>query len=164
MMLIVNLRKGTVEGRRRKTLCDKRDNSFVWKQFPPNFNFLLKDLFVNIKTQLYLLNFATNTQVIVLSRLSHKHFAVLFFVPSCFLSSLIGTLRSNDADGNENVKKKTILWLAKQQLARVPCFFVHFSARFCTTTTWTCLISRFMEDVNKQRRNFISLSVLGFGA
>ena len=27
-----------------------------------------------------------------------------------------------------------------------------------------CLISRFMEDVNKQRRNFISITVLGYGA
>ena len=129
MMLIVNLRKGTVEGRRRKTLCDKRDNSSVWKQFPPNFNFLLKDLFVNIKTQLYLLNFATNTQVIVLSRLSHKHFAVLFFVPSCFLSSLIGTLRSNDADGNENVKKnqKTIGFISKTTTLHVHPGFLYIS-------------------------------------
>ena len=37
-------------------------------------------------------------------------------------------------------------------------FFVHFFARFCTTTTWKCLISRFMEYVNKQQRNFTSLS------
>ena len=42
-------------------------------------------------------------------------------------------------------------------------FFVHFFARFCTITTWKCLISRFMEDVNKRRRNFISISVLGYG-
>ena len=42
--------------------------------------------------------------------------------------------------------------------------FVHFSARFCSTTTWKYLISRFTEDVNKQRRNFIFLTVLGYGA
>ena len=41
-----HLRKGTAEGKRRQTLCDKRDNNSVWKQFPPNFTFLLKDLFV----------------------------------------------------------------------------------------------------------------------
>ena len=29
--------------------------------------------------------------------------------------------------------------------------------RFGTTTTWKCLISRFMEDVNKQRRPIFSL-------
>ena len=52
----------------------------------------------------------------------------------------------------------------KNNFARAPRFFVHFFARFCTTTTWKCLISRFMEDINEQRRNLISLSVLGYGA
>ena len=50
----------------------------------------------------------------------------------------IGTLRSNDADGNENVQKKkqkTIGWISKQQLCTCTMLFVHFSARFCTTTT-----------------------------
>ena len=41
--------------------------------------------------------------------------------------------------------------------------FCTFLYRFYTTTTWKCLISRFIEDVNKQRRNFISLSELGYG-
>ena len=31
------------------------------------------------------------------------------------------------------------------------------------TTTWKCQILQFMEDVNKQRRNFISLFELGYG-
>ena len=31
--------------------------------------------------------------------------------------------------------------------ARAPRFFVHFFTRFCTTTTWKCLISRFVGDV-----------------
>ena len=47
--------------------------------------------------------------------------------------------------------------------ARAPRFFVQFFARFWTTTTWKCLISRFMEDENKQRRNLISLFLLGYG-
>ena len=33
-------------------------------------------------------------------------------------------------------------------------------AFYYTTTTWKCLISRFMEDINEQRRNFLSLSKL----
>ena len=32
-------------------------------------------------------------------------------------------------------------------LACAPRFFVHFFARFYTTTNWKCLISHFMEDV-----------------
>ena len=31
-----------------------------------------------------------------------------------------------------------------------------------TTTTCKCLISRFMEDVDKSRRNFLSVSELGY--
>ena len=38
--LSVNLRNRTGEGRRRQTLCDKRDNNFVWNNFSPNFTFL----------------------------------------------------------------------------------------------------------------------------
>ena len=37
-----------------------------------------------------------------------------------------------------------------------------FLCRCCTTTTRKSPVSRFMEDVNKQRRNFISLSELGY--
>ena len=79
-------------------------------------------------------------------------------------SSSVGTLRSNDANGNENVKKKNNRFCKQNNnFARASRFFVHFFARFCTTTTWKCPISLFMEDVNKRRRNFISLSVLGYG-
>ena len=40
--------------------------------------------------------------------------------------------------------------------------FCSFPCRFYTTTTWKCLISRFMEKLNKQRRNWNSTS-RGFG-
>ena len=45
--------------------------------------------------------------------------------------------------------------------ARASGSFVRFFTRFCTTTTWKCLISRFMEYVNKQRRSFSYFSELG---
>ena len=41
-----NLRNRKGEGGNRQTLCDKRDNKFAWKNIPPNFSFLLTDLFV----------------------------------------------------------------------------------------------------------------------
>ena len=41
--------------------------------------------------------------------------------------------------------------------------FVHFLCRHCTTTTWKCLMSRFMKDLNKQYQNFLSLYELGYG-
>ena len=75
--------------------------------------------------------------------------------------ALIRHLRSNDADGNENVKKTIGFYKQYHNLARASRFFVYFFTRFCTTTTWKCPISLFMEYVNKQQRNFISLSELG---
>ena len=41
--------------------------------------------------------------------------------------------------------------------------FVHFFSRFCMPTMWKCLILCFMENINKQRQNLISLSELGYG-
>ena len=50
-----------------------------------------------------------------------------------------------------------------KQKVKFPCawrFFCTFLWNCYTTTTSKCLISRFMEDVNKRRRNFLSLSKL----
>ena len=75
-----------------------------------------------------------------------------------FLSSvslLIATLRErqkNNRSYNQN-----------NNFARASRSFVHFFTRFCTTTTWKCLISRFMKYVNKQRRHAIFLFELGYG-
>ena len=41
-----------------------------------------------------------------------------------------------------------------------PLKFCTFFCDTCMTTTWKCLISRFIEDVNKRRRIFLSLSKL----
>ena len=40
----------------------------------------------------------------------------------------------------------------------------NFSLESRTTTTWNCLVSRFREEVHKRRRNFLSLSELGYGS
>ena len=37
---VMNLYNRTAEERRRQTLCDKRDNNYVWKLFPLNFTVL----------------------------------------------------------------------------------------------------------------------------
>ena len=89
-----------------------------------------------------------------------NHFWVL---RNLLLILTVGTLRSKDADDNENVKK-TIGLISKTTTSHVQHTFCSFLSRFCTTTTWKCLILRFMEDVNKQRRNSIFLIVLGYGA
>ena len=68
-----------------------------------------------------------------------------------------GTLRSNDATATRTSKKNRF-YKQNNNFARASRFFGHLFARFCTTTTRKCLISRFMEDVN-----FISPSGLGYG-
>ena len=59
-------------------------------------------------------------------------------------------------------QKNNRLYEQNNNFARASRSFVHFFARFCTTTTWKCITSRFMEYVKKQRRNFISLAELGY--
>ena len=55
-------------------------------------------------------------------------------------------------------------WFNKQNnnFASASRFFVHFFPVFARVRL-KCLILRFMEDVNKQGRNVISLSELGYG-
>ena len=61
------------------------------------------------------------------------------------------------------LQKNNRLRLAKQQLCTCITLFCTFLYRHCTTTTRKCLISRFMEDVNKLLWNFLSHSELGYG-
>ena len=62
--------------------------------------------------------------------------------------------------GNENFSK-TIGLISKTSTLHVHHSFIFaFVCHFCTTTTWRCLILRFMDNVNKQRRNLFSFSLL----
>ena len=85
---------------------------------------------------------------------------------SQFRKSLLGSLSNDKGDGNENAKKAMGL-LSKTTILHGDhiCGFCTFLCRHCTTTTWKCLISRFMEDedVTKRRRIFLSFSKLGCG-
>ena len=65
----------------------------------------------------------------------------------------LGTLRSNDA-----TVTRTSTSHVHQTFLYVYIPFLHN----CDVKL-NCLISRFMENINKQRRNFISLSGLGYG-
>ena len=83
-------------------------------------------------------------------------------------SPLLGSVSNDNGDGdgngNENAKKAMGL-LSKTTILRVHriCGFCTLLCRHCTTTTWKCLISRFMEDVTKRRRMFLSFSKLECG-
>ena len=92
---------------------------------------------------------------------------LLFVTEIAPKSPLFGGVSNDngDGDGNENAKKAMGL-LSKTRILHVHriCGFCTFLCRHCTTTTWKCLISRFMEDVTKRRRIFLSFSKLGCGS
>ena len=55
-------------------------------------------------------------------------------------------------------KKRSRFRLTKQQLCTcITLFCTFFFCRHCTTTTWKCLFSRFVEDVNT-RKDFLFLN------
>ena len=99
--------------------------------------------------------------------LTGKRFAVHFFLPSCCVNSLVGTLRSNDADGNENVKKTKGL-IRKPTTLHVHHAFLYISVLFLhdfdvkMPNILIVAVSK-GDAVNKQRRDFISLPELEYG-
>ena len=76
---------------------------------------------------------------------------------------LLGTLRSDDGDGNGNATKAIGL-ISKTTILHVHHAFCTFLCRHCTVTTWKCLTSRCTEEVHKRFRDFLSLSELGYGS
>ena len=72
---------------------------------------------------------------------------------------------SNDSTSSwfprERQKNKRIVLTSKTEALLLYHTFLYTSFRFCTTTTWKCLSSRLMENLNKQQWNFISLFELG---
>ena len=54
-------------------------------------------------------------------------------------------------------RQKSNRFVKQNNFARASRFFCLFLCRHCTTTTWKCLISCFMEDVNKRQRIFFLL-------
>ena len=70
---------------------------------------------------------------------------------------IIGSLSNDDGDVNENGKKSIGSDWQNWQLCTCITLFCTFFCRHCTTTTWKCLISRFVEVVNtRQRSTFLS--------
>ena len=74
----------------------------------------------------------------------------------------------NNDDGNvkrqrERQKKQYVYW-ARHLVCTCIIPLCTLLCRYgCTTTTWKCLISRFVKNVNKRRRNFLPLFKLECG-
>ena len=74
--------------------------------------------------------------------------------------SKIRSFSSDDSNSNENVKKAIRLQSKKKTTLHVHHSFCTFLCRRCTTTTWKCVIFRFLEVVNKRRRfSFLFLNL-----
>ena len=81
----------------------------------------------------------------------------------CFSSSMrVHAMSTNiqRQDGNENCNKTIGLISKTTTLLVHHAFIFAFLCHFCTTTTWRCLILRFMDNTNKQRRNLFFFSLL----
>ena len=60
-------------------------------------------------------------------------------------------------------KKSNSLTRQNNNFVRASRFFWIVLCLHCTTTTWKCLISRFVKDVNKQWQSFLSLYDFEYG-
>ena len=59
-------------------------------------------------------------------------------------------------------QKSTRFRLAKQQLCTCIKLLCTFPCRHCTTTTWKCLISRFVENANTRQQLYFSFAELWY--
>ena len=73
-----------------------------------------------------------------------------------------GSLCNDDGDGNMNGKKAIGLDWQKQQFCTYITLFCSFPCRRCTTMTWNCLISRFVEDVNRRQQPSVAFPELWY--
>ena len=77
--------------RRRQTLCDKRDNNFAWKKLSSKLHPPLKELSVEDQNTLRFSEDHDKRRRSPVTFVTHKRFAVLFFLPSCWVNSLMFT-------------------------------------------------------------------------
>ena len=73
-----------------------------------------------------------------------------------------GSLSNDNRDGNMNGKKAIGLDWQKQQFCTYITLFCSFPCRRCTTMTWNCLISRFVEDVNRRQQPSVAFPELWY--
>ena len=74
----------------------------------------------------------------------------------------MGSLSTDDGDGNGNVRKSSIGLIGKKKLCTYITLFCAFLCRHFFTTTWNSRMWRSVEDVDTQRRIPFLLSTLRF--
>ena len=83
-----------------------------------------------------------------------------FFAVPVAVAVIVGSLRNDDGDGNENGKKAIVLDWSNSTLCII--LFLYISCRRCTTTTWKCQISCFVEDGKKRQQPSFSFPELWY--
>ena len=73
-----------------------------------------------------------------------------------------GSLSNHNGDGNMKGKKAIGSDWQKQQFCTYITLFCSFPCRRCTTMTWNCLISRFVEDVNRRQQPSVAFPELWY--
>ena len=88
--------------------------------------------------------------MVVLRRQRNVH-KIVKHVPSCCFAKR-ELIKQRRQRRQRERQKSNRLRLAKQQLCTCITHFSTFFCRHCTTTTWKCLMSLFVEDVNTRKR------------
>ena len=88
---------------------------------------------------------------------------VSFSLEENFREEMVKNLSNDDGDGNENGKKAIGLDWQNDNFAR-SSLFCTFLCRLCTTTTWKCLNSRFVEGGNTRQPLSFSFPELWYSA
>ena len=81
---------------------------------------------------------------------------------SSIITIIIIELKQRRRGRQRERQNKARFRLAKQQLCTCITLFCTFLCRHCTTTTWKCLISRLVEDVNTKQRLCFSFPELRY--
>ena len=121
-------------------------------------------------------NFKTNVQkILVLKSSSNRYFpencrwvplktalSVYLRVMSGSWTVKLGSLSQRRLRRQREQQKSDRFRLAKQQLCTCIKLICTFLCRHCTTTTWKCLISCFVDDVNSRQRLSFSFPELSY--
>ena len=95
--------------------------------------------------------------------LFHLHFSRLHLNGgNCYRELKQRRRRRRRRQRQRELQKSNGVRLAKQQLCTCITLFCTFPSRRCTTTTWKCLISRFVEDGNTKQQLFFSFPELWY--
>ena len=124
-----------VSCRRREKKSEKYQKRGKKRRLKQSKNLANLQEFLSFK-QLFQLVIPENTSYFFLPRASldeicsRTHFTTCYKAHVCRLLYIVGNLRSNDVDGNKNVKKTIGLISPNNNFARASRFFVHFFPDF----------------------------------